>query len=376
MKKGLTAGIAVAGAAAAILSACGSATATSSSTSSVDWSTCGSVSACGGMSALVKAAKAEGSLTVTALPADWANYGQIMSEFQSKYGIKITDVNPEGSSAYEVDSLQTLKGSSRSPDVLDVGIPFAVEAAGKGLLASYKVQPWSEIPANCKSPQAMWFCDYGGYISIGYNAALTKTPVTGFSSLTNPAFTGGVALDGNPEDAGAALSAVIAAALANGGSYSNVLPGIDYYAHLKSIGNFVPVQSSAATIASGEVKVNIDWDYLNVAYANALKGKVDWKVVIPAGAHYASYYAQAIAKYAPHPAAARLWEEFLYSPTGQNLWLKGYTNPVLLPAMEASGTANKTYLSRIPDVSGTPTFPTQAQLNTAHNVILANWPKV
>ena len=366
----------MAGAAAAILSACGSTTATTSSTSKVNWSTCGSVTACGGMSALVKAAKAEGSLTVTTLPADWANYGQIMSEFQSKYGIKINDVNPEGSSAYEVDSLQTLKGSSRSPDVLDMGIPFAVEAASQGLLAAYKVQAWNEIPANCKSPQAMWFCDYGGYISIGYNAALTKTPVTGFSSLTNPAFAGGVALDGNPEDAGAALSAVIAAALANGGSYANVLPGIDYYAHLKSIGNFVPVQSSAATIASGEVKVNIDWDYLNAAYANALKGKIDWKVVIPAGAHYASYYAQAIAKYAPHPAAARLWAEFLYSPTGQNLWLKGYTNPVLLPAMEANGTVNKSYLAQIPQVSGTPTFPTQAQLSTAHNVILANWPKV
>lgn len=328
------------------------------------------------MSSLVKAAKAEGTLTVTALPADWANYGQIMTDFQEKYGIKITDVSPDASSATEIDGLATLKGSSRSADVVDVGIPFAVGGANKGLFADYRVQEWNQIPSDCKAPSGQWFCDYGGYISIGYNASLTKTPVTSFSSLTSPAFRGGVALDGNPEDAGAAFSGVITAALANGGSYNNVLPGIKYFEHLKSIGNFIPVQSSAATISSGEVKVNIDWDYLNVAYENALKGKIDWKVVIPKGVHYASYYAQAIAKDAPHPAAARLWEEYLYSNIGQNLWLKGYTDPILLTSMVKAGTVNKAYLAAVPPVSGTPVFPSQAQLNGAQAVILANWPKV
>jgi putative spermidine/putrescine transport system substrate-binding protein len=328
------------------------------------------------MANLVKAAKAEGALTVTALPDDWANYGQIMSSFEKKYGIKIDDVSPDASSATEIDGLETLKGSSRSADVVDVGIPFAVQGEAKGLFANYKVKYWNQIPSDCKSGSGQWYCDYGGYISIGYNAALTKSPVTGFASLTNPAFRGGVALDGDPEDAGAAFSGVIAAALGNGGSYNNIMPGIKYFEHLKSIGNFIPVQSSAATISSGEVKVNIDWDYLNVAYENALKGKIDWKVIIPKGVHYASYYAQAIAKYAPHPAAARLWEEYLYSNTGQNLWLKGYTDPIRLASMIKDGTVNKTYLAAVPPVSGTPVFPTQAQLNAAQTVILANWPKV
>ncbi len=373
-------GVAMVGAAAVLLSACGSSSSASSSATtgskSVDYATCSSLASCGGMVNLVKAAKAEGALTVTALPDDWANYGQIMTDFQKKYGIKITDVSPEASSATEIDGLSTLKGSSRSADVVDVGIPFAVSGAEKGLFADYKVEDWSQIPSDCKSASGQWYCDYGGYISIGYNAALTKTPVTSFASLTNPAFHGGVALDGDPEDAGAAFSGVIAAALGNGGSFNNIMPGIKYFEHLKAIGNFIPVQSSAATIGSGEVKVNIDWDYLNVAYENALKGKIDWKVVIPNGVHYASYYAQAIAKYAPHPAAARLWEEYLYSNTGQNLWLKGYTDPIRLSSMIKEGTVNKTYLAAVPAVSGTPVFPSQAQLNAAQTVILANWPKV
>ena len=39
----------------------------------------------------------------------------------------------------------------------------------------------------------------------------------------------------------------------------------------------------------------------------------------PPGPAVAGYYFQAINKDAPHPAAARLWQEFLYSDEGQNL---------------------------------------------------------
>ena len=50
------------------------------------------------------------------------------------------------------------------------------------------------------------------------------------------------------------------------------------------------------------------------------------------------YYFQAINKDAPHPAAARLWQEFLYSDEGQNLWLKGGARPVRADAMVKAGT--------------------------------------
>ena len=53
----------------------------------------------GGMSALIKAAKKEGHLNTIALPPDWANYGEMMSTFTKKYGIGITNDNPNGSSA-------------------------------------------------------------------------------------------------------------------------------------------------------------------------------------------------------------------------------------------------------------------------------------
>ena len=45
------------------------------------------------------------------------------------------------------------------------------------------------------------------------------------------------------------------------------------------------------------------------------------------GTGYAGYYNQAINKDAPHPAAARLWEEFLYTDEVQNLWLRAALAP-------------------------------------------------
>ena len=361
------------------LAACGSGSSSSTTTTAAatNWATVTSVQAGGGMNALIAAAKKEGQLNVVALPPNWANYGELISTFQSTYGIKVNSQNPDGSSAQELAALTAEKGTSKEPDVVDVGPSFALLGAQKGLFAPYKVQEWSQIPSNAKAANGDWYFDYGGYISIGYNAdAFGANPPTSFASLLQPQYKGAVALNGNPTSAGAAFGAVYAAALANGGSLSNIQPGLDYFKQLNAAGNFVPVQSSPAVIESGQIKVNIDWDYLNSAYAQAVKGKVNWKVFIPSNAKYASYYAQAISANAADPAAARLWEEFLYSNVGQNLWLKGLARPILLPTMQANGTANATYLASLPAVSGNPVFPTSAQLAAAQTLVANQWPTI
>ncbi|NNN15345.1 MAG: extracellular solute-binding protein [Acidimicrobiaceae bacterium] len=364
------------------LAACGSSSSSSGSGSattaaSVNWSSVTSASAGGGFNALVAAAKKEGHLNVVALPPGWANYGELISSFQQKYGITITSENPNGSSAEELAALTSEKGTSKEPDVVDVGPSFALLGAQKNLFAPYQVQEWNQIPTDAKAANGAWYFDYGGYISIGYNAGtFGANPPTSFASLLQPQYKGAVALDGNPTSAGAAFGAVYAAALANGGSLSNIQPGLTYFKQLAAAGNYVPVQSSPAVIESGQIKVNIDWDYLNAAYAAAVKGKVNWKVFVPSNAKYASYYAQAISANAPDPAAARLWEEYLYSSAGQNLWVKGFARPILLPAMQAAGTVNANYLKLLPAVTGEPTFPTSGELAQAQSLVATQWPNV
>ena len=86
---------------------------------------------------IVAAAKKEGKLNVIALPPDWANYGEIISTFSKKYGIKITSDNPNGSSSEENQAIVSLKGDPRAPDVVDVNPTFAVAGTVAGLYARY-----------------------------------------------------------------------------------------------------------------------------------------------------------------------------------------------------------------------------------------------
>ena len=90
-----------------------------------------------------------------------------------------------------------------------------------------------------------------------------------------------------------------------------------------------------------------------------------------------SYYIQAISATAPDPAAARLWEEYLYSTTGQNLWLQGSARPIELASLVKDGTVDKAAFAALPAApKGTVTFPTEAELTAAENVVTQNWASV
>ena len=361
-----------------LTAACSSSSSSSSgstSSSSTNWATATSAAAGGGMNALIEAAKKEGQLNVITLPSNWANYGTIMKDFTAKYGIKINDANPDGSSQDELNAIAQLKGQSRAPDVVDVGTAFAVKGEQSGDWAPYEVATWSDIPADAKASNGDYYADYGGYVAIGYNSATVKTPPTSFASLLSPIYKNEIAINGNPTQAGAAFAAVYAAAIANGGSLNNIAPGIAYFKKLHSEGNFVPVAASAATMESGQTPIVIWWDYL---LASEIGPSVPGlKIVIPSDASYAAYYDQAISKSAPDPAAARLWEEYLYSTVGQNLWLEGEARPIELPTLVADGTVNQAAYKALPPApSGNVTFPTQAQQAAAENVVAQQWSSV
>ncbi|MGK5627266.1 ABC transporter substrate-binding protein [Streptomyces sp. URMC 123] len=333
----------------------------------------------GGMEALIAAAKKEGTLNAIALPRNWANYGAVIDGFTQKYGIEVKVDSPEGSSEDEINAATTRKGQPTMPDVLDLGGTFAQTAAEQGLLAPYKVESFDKIPSTQKDPQARWYNDYGGYISIGCDAKRVVNCPTSFADLMKPEYKGKIVLNGNPTKSGAAFAGVYAAALANKGSFDDIQPGLDFFKQLKEKGNFTTVDSSPATVEKGTTPITIDWDYLNAGYADQYRKKgLDWQVNIPTDGVFAQYYSQAITKDAPHPAAARLWQEYLYSTEGQNLWLEGFARPVLMPAMEKDDTINKTAAAWLPPVPvpGEPTFPDAAQTTKAKAAVAQGWPKV
>ncbi|MGO8960772.1 MAG: ABC transporter substrate-binding protein [Streptosporangiaceae bacterium] len=352
---------------------CGSSS-PSGSSGGYNWSKATSAMSGGGMSKLIAAAKKEGTLNVIALPSNWANYGTIIKDFTAKYGIKVNSIAPDDSSAQEVTQIQQKNGTSLAADVLDVG--GSVATASTSLFTPYEVATWSSIPAALKQANGLYVGDYGGYMSVGYNSAKFGT-ITSLNQLLGAKFKNAVALNGNPTEANAALNGVMMANLAQGGSASSIATGVSFFHKLKLAGNYVPVQATAATIKAGTTPVVFNWDYLNTAAVVGQPAST-WKVYIPSNATLGGFYYQAINKNAPHPAAARLWEEFLFSQAaigGQNLWLAGGARPAEQVAMTSNGAINKTAASALPPVMGTPVFLTQAQATAAATYLAANWAK-
>jgi putative spermidine/putrescine transport system substrate-binding protein len=359
-------------AALALLAAgCSSSGSSSGASGGTNWATVTSAASGGGMSKLIAAAKKEGALNVIALPPTWANYGKIISTFEKKYGIKVSSANPDGSSQDEVNAVKQENGTAAAPDVLDVGM--AVALVNTNLFAPYEVSTWSSIPDAQKAPNGVWVQDYGGYMSVGYSSKFGT--ITSLSQLLGSKFKGAVALNGNPTEANAALNGVMMASLAEGGSAASIAKGVSFFQQLKAKGNFDSVQATGATIKAGTTPVVFNLDYLNLP---SYVGVSNWKVFIPSNAVLGGYYAQAINKNAPHPAAARLWEEFLYSQAasgGQNLWLEGGARPVEQQAMTSNGSINAGAAGKLPPVSGTPVFLSESQSTNAANYLSANWAK-
>jgi putative spermidine/putrescine transport system substrate-binding protein len=346
---------------------CAACIGSSPSSSGSKYRTVTSAASSGGMNALVAAAKAEGRLNLIALPPEWANFGAIIAGFHSMYGISVTTDNPNGNSKDEIQAVQSLGKGSRAPDALDLEMVDAL--ANTGLFAQYQVQTWADIPNAQKDASGLWVQDYGGYMSIGYDSSKVP-PITSLQDLLAPGFKGKVALRGDPNLSSVALETVMMASLANGGSPDDISPGVAFFHQLRLAGDIVSIHATDATVKSSATPVVFDWDYLSTAHVQELP---TWTIVIPANAIIGDYFAQAINKNAPHPAAARLWEEYLYSADGQNLLLKGLVRPVRMAAMSNSGILDQTAAAVLPAVVGPPVFLSPDQVAAAKKYLAAHW---
>jgi putative spermidine/putrescine transport system substrate-binding protein len=330
--------------------------------------------------ALVSAAKAEGELTVIALPHDWVNYGEVIEKFAAKYGIKINELNPDGSSGEEIEAIKANKGNKgrQAPDVIDVGLSFGPTAKAEGLLSPYKVMTWNSIPNDVKDAAGYWYGDYYGALAFEVNKDVIKDSPKDWSDLLKPKYKGKVALAGDPRTANQAIMSVGAAAVANGGSFDNVQPGLEFFKKLNSVGNFVPIIAVPGTVASGETPITIRWDYNALSNRDKSAGNPPIDVIVPKTGVVAGVYIQAISAFAPHPNAARLWMEYLYSDEGQLLWLKGYGHPVRFNDLAKRNVIPADLSAKLPPASAyaKAVFPSIEKQDAAKKFIAENWDKV
>lgn len=329
------------------------------------------------MDQLVAAAKAEGTLTTIALPHDWCNYGEALDNFKAKYGLTINELNPDGGSGDEVEAIKANKDNKgpQAPDVIDVGFSFGASSKADGLLMPYKVSTWDTIPAEVKDPDGYWYGDYYGVMSFLVNTDVQPKVPQDWNDLLDPAYKGQVALSGDPRTSNQAIQAVYAAGLANGGTLDNPQPGLDFFAKLQKEGNLVPLISNNGLVAKGETPVRITWDYNGLAAIDSFAGNPKATLVVPKSGRFGGVYVQAISAYAPHPNAAKLWMEYLYSDEGQLVWMKGYCHPIREADLRARNVVPADISAKLPDVTGA-VFPTLDQLTAANKAITTAWDSV
>ncbi len=332
------------------------------------------------MAELIKAAKAEGMLTTIALPRDWCNYGEAIDTFKAKYGLQVNELNPDAGSGDEIEAIKANKDNKgpQAPDVIDVGLGFGPQIIEEKLVQPYKVATWDSIPADAKDPDGHWYGDYYGVLAFEVNKDAVKNVPEVWADLLKPEYKGQVALAGDPRTSAQAQMSVYAAALANGGSLDDVMPGLEFFKKLNAAGNFVPVIALQATVARGETPVIMRWDYNSLADAAALAGNPEIATVIPKDGALAGVYIQGISAYAPHPNAAKLWMEFLYSDEGQLIWLKGGCHPIRYNDLAKRGVIPEEIAAKLPpaELYANAVFPTIDQINNAKKVINDNWDKV
>ncbi|NCV07739.1 MAG: hypothetical protein EBW12_05360 [Actinobacteria bacterium] len=313
-------------------------TSSASAASKTDYSKITNASQGGGMAGLVAACKKEGQLNVIALPHYWANYGDMIEGFKKTYGVKIDEANPEGSSQEEIDAAVTNKGTNRSPDVFDIGLAVAVKYLNTGTFAPYKTKTWQYLQfAQSIDPSGQVSPNYTGTMTIGYSGELGT--ITKLDDLLDPKFKGKIALNGDPLGSSAAMNGIFMINKALGGTFDDVTKGVEFFAKLKKAGNFINVNPTEATIASGQTPVVIDNGYIQAGVVKkmAAAGKV-WKMFTPAAV--GSTYNSAVSAWAPHPACARLWMEYTLGETGATIWATGGATPTLWVWLLKTGRAS------------------------------------
>lgn len=355
------------------LTACGDG---GESESSANWREASSVEDGGGMDQLIEDAQAEGTFNAMGLYDDWANYGGLLEAFSETYDIEINNDQSTGSSQDLINAVVNREGQGDSLDYLDTGISFADEADEDGLLAEYYPETYDDIPEEFRSETGTWINHLGGTMAIGCDTSRVDDCPENFSDLLDEQYSGMVAIPGDPTTGESGFMVVHAAADANGGSFDDVEPGIDFFNELSAMGNFVPVEANAGTIETGETPIVINWDYLLQPIADDLEADTGavLEIHLPEDGQVSSFYAASINDDAPHPAVARLFYEFLFSDEGQNLLLEGYVTPVRLDAMIEADSVDHEALDALPGQDGIEApQPTLDQREANQEVVESLW---
>lgn len=262
-------------------------------------------------------AKEEGRLETVAMPDDWTHWDYSWAALKELYGLEHADVDM---SSREEIAIFAAEKDDPTKDLGDVGYGFTITAMEEDVLQPYKVSCWDQIPDWAKDPDGYWTVSYSGSTCFIYNDELTggKAP-SSWQELKDSDI---IVNMGNVVDGASSQVNVVACAIAMGGSYEDVRPGIEYFKELAQQGRIDPGNGNKTRLLAGEVQCLAGrFDFNGAAWSEEINGQnqdgVHITATIPQDGAIMTGYAQIINKYAPHPHAAALAMEYLLSEQGQ-----------------------------------------------------------
>lgn len=274
---------------------------------------------------IISKAQEEGEVNSVGMPDTWANWVETWTELEEQYGIKHTDTDM--SSAEELAIFKN-EANDATKDIGDVGQFFGPVAMEQGLTLPYKTSYWDSIPDWAKDEDGNWIIGYYGTITFITNKDLVKDAPTSWQDILEGDYNVTI---GDVSVATQAQSGLLSAAIAFGGSESNIQPGLDFFKKLAEQGRLDMGDTSVARLEKGEIEVAVLWDYNSLGYRSQIQENnpnADFEVTVPSDGAIQSGYCTIINAYTKHPYAAALAREYILSDEGQINLAKGYARPI------------------------------------------------
>ncbi|MCR4672152.1 MAG: ABC transporter substrate-binding protein [Lachnospiraceae bacterium] len=260
---------------------------------------------------IIAAAKEEGDVQSVGMPDSWANWGSMWTYLGDTYGLTHTDIDM--SSSEELQMFAT-EGENGTKDIGDVGQAFGNQAIEEDLVQGYKTSYWDSVPDWAKGEDGKWMIAYTGATTfLINNDILGDDPApTSWQDIRDASYKISI----GPLTGGNGQAAFIAANFAFGGDLTNLDPGIEFFTELAEAGRLLTIDIVQDNFAKGEIPVGVVWSFTAIPYKNAITN-YNMSVAIPSDGSIMSGYASVINKYAPHPNAAALARETIFSDEGQ-----------------------------------------------------------
>lgn len=279
--------------------------------------------------ALEAAARAEGRLHTVGMPDHWANWGGIWADLKRLYGIEHSDENMNSADEIERMASDGLRGTV---DLGDVGFEYGAVARGRGISRPHKPQVWSQLPAWARDEDGYWALAYTGTVAFAVNTHRTGGRVPGsWRALFEGPYK---VLVGGVGSSAQASAHVLAAAIALGGDETRLQPALDAFAKLEQQGRLLHHNAAVSDLQRATADVFLLWDFVALGYRSRVSRPSEYEVLIPSDGSVTSGYTTLVNRHAPHPNAALLAREYIFSDAGQLQLARGYARPIRLEHLE------------------------------------------